>query len=34
MIHDELTRTSIFVASAAGLVAAFATLVIKQLLGG
>lgn len=34
MTHDELTRASIFIASAGGLVVAFAALVIKQLMGG
>lgn len=34
MTHEELTRANIFVASAAGLVAAFAALVIARLIGG
>lgn len=33
MTHDELIRASVFVASAGGLVVAFAALVIKQLMG-
>lgn len=34
MTHDELIRASVFVASAAGLVSAFAALVITKLMGG
>lgn len=34
MTHEELTRASIFIASAAGLVSAFAALVITKLMGG